>query len=101
MVSDTESVTKAFSEIGEKLGAAPNVVILNGSSTRLRAIHFRPTSNSLVQISASRQFVFQNFHFCRNGVFFLLHDAPWPNLLNFMVARFGWSVPCRGFQYRL
>ena len=31
-VSDTDSVTKAFAEVKEKLGAAPNVVIFNGSS---------------------------------------------------------------------
>jgi len=31
-VSDTDSVTKAFAEVKEKLGAAPNVVVFNGSS---------------------------------------------------------------------
>ena len=31
-VSDTDSITKAFAEVKEKLGAAPNVVIFNGSS---------------------------------------------------------------------
>jgi len=31
-VSDSDSVTKAFAEVKEKLGAAPNVVIFNGSS---------------------------------------------------------------------
>lgn len=33
-VSDTDSVTKAFAEVKEKLGAAPNVVVFNGSSIR-------------------------------------------------------------------
>ena len=33
-VSDTDSVAKAFAEVKEKLGAAPNVVIFNGSSIR-------------------------------------------------------------------
>ena len=30
-VSDTDSITKAFAEVKQKLGAAPSVVIFNGS----------------------------------------------------------------------
>ena len=38
-VSDTDSITKAFAEVKEKLGAAPNVVVFNGSF-----IHLHPSS---------------------------------------------------------
>ena len=34
-VSDTDSITKAFAEVKQKLGSAPSVVIFNGSSIRL------------------------------------------------------------------
>jgi NAD(P)-dependent dehydrogenase (short-subunit alcohol dehydrogenase family) len=42
-VSNTDSITKAFAEVKEKLGAAPNVVIFNGSSVRPR-----PPSKGLI-----------------------------------------------------
>ena len=35
-VADTDSIAKAFAQVKEKLGAAPNVVIFNGSSIHLR-----------------------------------------------------------------
>ena len=35
-VSDTDSITNAFAEVKQKLGAAPSVVIFNGSSIRVR-----------------------------------------------------------------
>ena len=36
--SDTDSIAKAFAEVKEKLGAAPNVVVFNGSSARIHPL---------------------------------------------------------------
>jgi len=38
-VSNTDSVTKAFAEVKEKLGSAPNVVIFNGSFSSIASDH--------------------------------------------------------------
>jgi len=35
-VSNTDSIARAFAEVKEKLGVAPNVVVFNGLSIRLR-----------------------------------------------------------------
>ena len=41
-VSNTDSVIKAFAEVKEKLGAAPNAVVFNGSSIRLYPLSMGP-----------------------------------------------------------